>query len=225
MVATLADTGLADTGLTDTGLTDTGLTDTGLTDTGLAGVVVLALPRGGVPVGYEVAAALGAPLDVIGVRKIGAPRQPELAVGAIASGGVTMIDDHLAAQIGVDRSALHEVVARERAELDRRERRYRSGRPAPDVRDRCVVVVDDGIATGSTMAAAVAALRRLGPAEVVAAAPVASRSACAHLGAAADRVVSASTPEPFHAVGLWYQDFTQTSDDEVVELLAAARRS
>jgi putative phosphoribosyl transferase len=191
-----------------------------------AGVVVLALPRGGVPVAYEVARALDAPLDVFVVRKLGLPGHEELAMGAIASGGVRVLDAHVLEMSHVPREAVEAVVAREVREIERREETYRRGRPAPPVRGRTVVLVDDGLATGSTMRAAVAAIRGLDAARVVVAVPVGSRVACDALREEADALVCLATPDPFRAVGLWYEDFDQTSDEEVCRLLdeAAAAR-
>jgi putative phosphoribosyl transferase len=190
--------------------------------------LVLALPRGGVPVGLEVAQALGAPLDVFLVRKLGVPGHRELAMGALASGGVRVLNPAVVDALGLPGAVLDAVAAREQAELERRARAYRGDRPPPDVRGRTVVLVDDGLATGSTMRAAAAALRRLGPARLVAAVPVAAPETCAALRADADvdAVVCAVTPARFLAVGVWYEDFAQTTDDEVRRLLrlAAQRR-
>ena len=183
-------------------------------------VLVLALPRGGVPVGYEVAEALGAPLDVFLVRKLGTPGQEELAMGAIASGGVRVLNDRVVGALRLSRTVIDRVEARERQELERREREYRAGRPPPDVRGKTVILVDDGLATGSTMRAAVAALRRLGPARVVVAVPVGASETCEEFAGEADETVCAHEPEPFFAVGAWYDDFSQTTDDEVRDLLA-----
>jgi predicted phosphoribosyltransferase len=183
-------------------------------------VVVLALPRGGVPVAAEIARALGAPLDVFLVRKLGVPGHPELAMGAIAEDGVQVLSDDLIADLGIPRAMIDQVVLRERLELERRDQLYRGGRSRPDVRNRMVILVDDGLATGSTMEAALRALRRLDPAKIVVAAPVGASDTCARLRRSADDVVCAETPEPFQAVGLWYDEFTQTTDEEVRELLA-----
>src|SRR5689334_9095180 len=183
-------------------------------------VVVLALPRGGVPVGFEVAEALGAPLDVFLVRKLGVPGHEELAMGAIASGGVRVVNDRVVGPLGVTREAMDAAEAEERLELERRERAYRDDRPPLDVRGKIAILVDDGLATGSTMRAAVVALRRLGPARVVVAVPVGAPDTCAELEAEADEVLCALEPEPFFGVGMWYEDFSQTTDDEVRELLA-----
>ncbi|MBI3973051.1 MAG: phosphoribosyltransferase [Chloroflexi bacterium] len=187
-------------------------------------VTVLALPRGGVPVAYEVARALQAPLDVFLVRKLGVPGQEELAMGAIATGGVRVLNDDVVQALRIPDDVLDRVAARESQELARREVAYRGDRPLPDVRDRTVILVDDGLATGSTMRAAAAAVRRLGPAQVVVAVPVASRDTCEDFRHEVDKIVCAATPEPFFGVGLWYEDFSQTTDDEVRDLLARAAR-
>jgi putative phosphoribosyl transferase len=185
-------------------------------------VLVLALPRGGVPVGFEVARALGAPLDVFVVRKLGLPWQEELAIGALASGGVRVLDLDLIRVAGVSDEQLERITATEQLELERRERLYRGDRPFPDLTGKTVLLVDDALATGSTMKAAVAALREEGPARVVVAVPVGSPDTCGLLGEIADDVVCAETPEPFRAVSLWYDDFSQTTDDEVHELIVQA---
>jgi predicted phosphoribosyltransferase len=182
-------------------------------------VIVLALPRGGVPVAYEVARALGAPLDVFVVRKLGVPGYEELAMGAVATGGVRVLNDQLVNRLGIPDHLIDAVAAREQQELARRERLYRSGRPPLDVRNRTVILVDDGLATGATMHAAIAALRQLHPARIVVAVPTASPETCEEMRAEVDDVICAITPEPFHAVGRWYQDFSQTTDEEVQDLL------
>lgn len=182
--------------------------------------LVLGLPRGGVPVASEVAAAIGGELDVIVVRKLGAPMQPELAMGAIASGGVEVLSDRILSMLGVDDETLARIVERESAELDRRERAYRGERPPLDVSGRDVVLVDDGMATGSTMLAAVQAVRKMGAGRVVVAVPTAAAETVADIRREADEVVCLDTPSPFMAVGYWYADFGQTSDAEVRELLA-----
>lgn len=182
-------------------------------------VTVLALPRGGVPVGYEVARALRAPLDVFVVRKLGVPGYDEVAMGAIATGGVRVLNDDLIERAAIPTYVIDAVAERERAELMRRERLYRGGRPPPEVRGRTVILVDDGLATGATMMAAIEALRKLDPARIVVAVPTASREACEEMRRQADEVICARTPEPFRAVGRWYEDFSQTSDAEVRELL------
>src|SRR3982075_319563 len=183
-------------------------------------VLVRALPRGGVPVGYEVARALGAPLDVFVVRKLGVPGYEELAMGAVATGGVLVLNDQLVERLGIPQHIIDAVAARERQELARRERLYRSGRPPLDVRGRPVILVDDGLATGATMHAAIQALRQQNPARIVVAVPTASPETCEEMRARADDVICGITPEPFDAVGRWYRDFSQTTDEEVGFLLA-----
>ena len=187
---------------------------------GKEGILVLGLPRGGVPVAYEVAEALGAPLDVFLVRKLGVPGHEELAMGAIATGGVRVMNDEVMQMLRVPAHAVDAVAQREQRELERREDAYREGRPAPDVRGRTVILVDDGLATGSTMRAAVRALRAEGAGELVVAVPVAAAETCDSFRGEVDRIVCARTPDPFMAVGLWYRDFGQTTDAEVRELLA-----
>ncbi len=182
-------------------------------------VLVLGLPRGGVPVAAEVARALGAPVDVFLVRKLGVPGQEELGFGAIAQGGVRVLNDDLVDELGLPTAVVDRVARREQEELDRRDALYRNGRPFPSVRDRVVIIVDDGLATGATMEAAVTALRRLSPARVVVASPVGARETCARLTRVADEVVCAAMPEGFAAVGQWYEDFTQTTDEQVRALL------
>lgn len=183
--------------------------------------MVLALPRGGVPVAYEVARALNLPMDVFMVRKLGAPGHEEFAMGAIASGGVRFIDDESVKALRVSDTALDEIVKREERELERRERLYRGNRPPISVRGKTVIIVDDGLATGSTMRSAVTAIRRLDPKDVVVAVPVCAPLTCDELQRDVDVwCVCAYAPEPFVAVGLWYEDFEQTSDEEVERLLA-----
>jgi putative phosphoribosyl transferase len=191
---------------------------------GRGDVTVLALPRGGVPVGFEIASALAAPLDVFVVRKLGVPGQEEVAMGALASGGVIVVDQAIVRALGISQGTFDTVLAIERQELARRERTYRGGRPPLDVRDRLVVLVDDGLATGTTMRAAIAGMRQLHPRELVVAVPVAAPSVCDELGGRVDHMICAATPEQLHAVGLWYADFSQTSDEEVRDLLAEAAR-
>jgi predicted phosphoribosyltransferase len=183
------------------------------------GLIVLGLPRGGVPVAAEVAKALGAPLDVFIVRKLGVPGYRELAMGAIASGGIRVLNREVIEMLGISERSIAAVVSEETAEVERREREYRGPRAFPDLHNATVILVDDGVATGSTMMAGVAALRRLGPATLVAAAPVMSQQAQASLARAADACECVLTPEPFHGVGMWYQDFGQTTDEEVRNLL------
>ena len=183
-------------------------------------VVVLALPRGGVPVGYEVARSIGAPLDVLVVRKLGTPGHEELAMGAIASGDVTLRNADVLAGARVDESAFEEVVERERAELGRRERTFRGEPQGPEVSGRAVIVVDDGVATGSTMKAALEAVRYLDPAEVVMAVPVGSPEVCEEMRSLVDEVVCLRTPHPLYSVGTWYLEFSQTTDAEVIDLMS-----
>jgi len=185
-------------------------------------VLVLGLPRGGVPVAYEVARGLEAPLDVFIVRKLGVPGHEELAMGAVATGGVRVLNAALVGGLGIPADVIAAVTARERQEVARRERLYRGERPPPDVRGRTVILVDDGLATGASMHAAVAALRAQRPAGIVVAVPIAPVESCQALRGEVDDVVCAVTPEPFHAVGLWYEDFEQTTDEEVEALLARA---
>lgn len=182
-------------------------------------VLVLALPRGGVPVGFELARALRAPMDVFVVRKLGVPGHEELAMGAVASGGVRVLNEDVVDGLQISMEAIERVAKIERDELERRERLYRNGRPAPDVKGREVIVVDDGLATGSTMRAAVIALRKLGPSRIVVAVPTAAPSTLLEFQSLADECVSVIAPEPFRAVGLWYDDFSQTTDAEVRDLL------
>ncbi len=184
-------------------------------------VLVLALPRGGVPVGYELAKALRVPLDVFVVRKLGLPGHEELAMGAIAPGGIRILNAEVVRHLGISERVISAVAAEEQKELERREQMYRDGRPAPAVQGRTVILVDDGLATGSTMRAAVAAVRQQRPAKIVVAVPVAAASTCEELKQEVDRIVCDLTPEPFHGVGEWYEDFSQTTDEEVRELLHA----
>ncbi len=187
-------------------------------------LVVLGLPRGGVPVAYEIAMALGAPLDVFIVRKLGVPGHEELAMGAIATGHVRVLNDEVVREARITPEVIDAVAATEGRELQRRERAYRGSRPEPAVRDRTVILVDDGLATGSTMRAAVEAMRKLGPRELIVAVPVAAESTCRTFRGDVDRIVCMETPEPFYAIGLWYEDFAPTTDEEVRSLLAQAVR-
>ena len=189
---------------------------------GRPGLLVLAVPRGGVPFAHEFAVTLGAPLDVLVVRKLGAPADEELAIGAVASGGVRWLNPDLLAVLHVTPAQLEAVTARERAELARREQRYRGNAPFPDLRTRTVLLVDDGLATGATMQAAIARARALGARELLVAVPVASMEAAATIRSAVDRLVTLATPAPFGGVGRWYLDFPQTSDAEVIALLRHA---
>jgi predicted phosphoribosyltransferase len=187
-------------------------------------VIVLALPRGGVPVAYEVARALNMPLDVFLVRKLGVPGQEELAMGAVASGGVGVLNEDVVRMLRIPQNVIQRAARAELEELSRRDRAYRGDRPPPDVRGKTVILVDDGLATGSTMRAAAEALKRLGPARIIIAVPTAARETCEQFRRVVDDVVCVTTPDPFHAVGMWYEDFSQTSDEEVRDLLARAQR-
>jgi len=190
---------------------------------GRSDVLVLALPRGGVPVAYEVAKELRAPLDLFLVRKLGMPGHEEYAMGAIASGGVRVLNDRIVNQ-GIPADVIDRVTRQELQELERRERAYRGNRLPPEIRGRTVILVDDGLATGSTMRAAAAALRRLGPKKIVVAVPVAAPETCDEFRSEVDEIVCGETPTPFQAVGLWYDDFSQTTDEEVRDLLERAAR-
>lgn len=185
-------------------------------------VIVLALPRGGVPVAFEVATALNAPMDVFTVRKLGLPGNEELAMGAVASGGVRIVNEEVVRMYRVPGSSIDEAARRELLELERRERAYRGGRSIPELSNRTVILVDDGIATGTTMRAAVIALRRYKPAHIAIAVPTGPPDICEEFRKDTDQVICATTPEPFWAVGAWYEDFTQTPDQEVRRLLDEA---
>lgn len=187
-------------------------------------VIVLALPRGGVPVGYEVSRALHVPLDIFIVRKLGLPGQEELAIGAIASGGIRVLNEDILRMLPLPSELIERVAQRELQELQRRERLYRGDRPPPDVRDRTVILVDDGLATGASMRAAVQALRAQNPKRIVVAVPTAAPEACEAFEKEVDEVVCAITPEPFLGVGRWYEDFSQTTDEGVRLFLEDARR-
>jgi len=186
-------------------------------------VIVLALPRGGVPVGYEVAKALHAPLDVFIVRKVGVPGHEELAMGAIASGGVKVVNQDVLDMLRLPQAMFEAAARKELLEVERREREYRGNRPRPDLKDKTVILVDDGLATGSTMLAAVRAVALMGAERIVVAVPVAAVETCDAFRSEVDDVICAITPQPFHAVGIWYENFEQTSDEEVRRLLAKAR--
>jgi putative phosphoribosyl transferase len=192
---------------------------------GLPNVIVLALPRGGVPVAYEIVQSIKAPLDLLIVRKLGLPGEEELAIGAIASGGIRILNEDVIQVMGVDQSTIDRVIERETAELQRRERQYRGDRPAPDLRDRAVILVDDGLATGASMLAAVRAVRTRNPAQIVVAIPTASTQAIYLLRQEVDEVLFVMAPEPFEGVGKWYGDFTQTTDQEVKLLLEVGNQS
>jgi putative phosphoribosyl transferase len=185
-------------------------------------ILVLGLPRGGAPVAYEVATALNAPLDIFVVRKLGVPGHEELAMGALATGGARTLNRDVIQYLRIPDEVVDAVAEREERELERRERLYRGDRPAHSPRDRITILVDDGLATGSSMRAAVRATRQRQPASIIVAIPVAASETCDDLSAEADEVVCLYTPEPFYAVGLWYEDFSQTTDEEVRELLAKA---
>jgi len=182
-------------------------------------VIILALPRGGVPVAFEIATALAVPLDVIIVRKLGLPGYEELAMGAIASGGTVFFNEALLNQLNLNRLSIQNVVEKEREELLRREQLYRGNRPFPNLKEKIVILVDDGIATGSTMMAAIEAIRNHKPKSIIIAVPVAAYSTCEELAPLVERIVCPLKPIDFYAVGLWYENFPQTSDDEVIELL------
>ena len=186
-------------------------------------VIVLALPRGGVPVAFEVAKALHTPLDIFLVRKLGVPGHEELAMGAIASGGVRVLNDSTVEYLDIPKGVIDSITATELKELERRERLYRGDRPEPDVQRKTVILIDDGLATGSTMRAAASALRRKGPEKIVVAVPVSAPQTCDEYRMGVDEVICAVTPEPFYGVGQWYWDFSQTTDDEVQTLLEQAR--
>jgi len=188
-------------------------------------VLVLALPRGGVPVAYEVAKRLNAPLDVFLVRKLGVPGHEELAMGAIASGGTRVLNQDVVGPLRIGEETIEDVARIEQIELERREREYRGSRQISSVAGRTVILIDDGLATGATMRAAVAALRQQEPKELIVAVPVSSPETCAELRDEADEVVCAVTPRPFYGVGMWYMDFSQTTDEEVRDLLRSGRPS
>jgi putative phosphoribosyl transferase len=183
-------------------------------------VWVLGLPRGGVPVAYEIAQALNLPLDICLVRKLGVPGQPELAMGAIAPDDIMVLNHEILKSIGISRPALQQVIEDEKQELERRDRAYRGNCPEPDVQGKTAILVDDGIATGSTLRAAIATLRQKNPKEIVVAVPVAPVSTCESLRAIVDKIICLSMPEPLISIGMWYFDFSQTSDQEVRHLLA-----
>ena len=187
--------------------------------------IVLGLPRGGVPVAYEVARELSLPLDVFVVRKLGVPGYEELGMGAIASGNVSVLNQEVLRAIPNPEASLEKVMAQERTELERRETEYRQGQPFPVLRDRIVILVDDGLATGATMRAAIVALKKHGVAKIIVAVPVGAPETCRELAAAAYEVICLFTPEAFHGVGQFYDDFSQTTDDQVRELLAKAREA
>jgi putative phosphoribosyl transferase len=187
-------------------------------------VIVLALPRGGVPVAYEVARELNAPLDIFIVRKLGLPGHEELAIGAIASGGIRVLNHDIIRALNIPKEMINIVAERELKELQRREHNYRGDHPLPEVRDRTVILIDDGLATGASMRAAVAGLRAQHPARIIVAVPTASRETCEAFEFEVDEIVCAITPEPFYGVGRWYEDFSQTTDEEVRSFLQEANQ-
>jgi len=191
---------------------------------GRSDVNVLALPRGGVPVAYEVALALGAPLDIFIVRKLGLPGHEELAIGAIASGGVRVLNNDIVQALNIPQRVIDAIAQGELKELERRERAYRGDRPAPEVRGRTVILIDDGLATGASMRAAVAGMRAQNPARIVVAVPTAAPETCEKIQPQVDEIVCVMTPQPFYGVGRWYEDFSQTTDEEVGMLLEEANR-
>ncbi|MEH1836985.1 MAG: phosphoribosyltransferase [Nostoc sp.] len=188
-------------------------------------VLVLGLPRGGVPVAFEVAKALNAPLDILVVRKLGVPNQEELAMGAIASGGVRIVNKYIISLVKISDEVIARVAMQEERELKRREQLYRGNRPLKNLQGRTVILVDDGLATGATMSAAVVAVRKQQPTQIVIAVPVAAPETCQELETKVDKIACVSTPSPFYSVGLWYEDFPQTTDEEVRDLLAKAARN
>jgi len=192
---------------------------------GRPGVLILVLPRGGVPVAFEIARRLRAPLDVLVVRKLGLPGPEELAMGTIASDGVRVLNDEVVMALRIPDHVIDRIAAREQAELERREQVYRGGRPAPVLRDQTVILVDDGLATGTTMRAAIAAVRAQRPAKLLVAVPIAAVESLRALRPLVDALVCVRAPEPFYAIGLWYTDFTQTSDADVCALLERAGRA
>lgn len=186
--------------------------------------VVLALPRGGINVAFEVAKALNLPLDVVVVRKLGVPDQPELAMGAIASGGVRVLNQQLMRQAQISNERIESVAQQEVKELMRQERLYRNGRPPVDLEHKTVILIDDGLATGATMRAAITAIREQKPQQIIIAVPVATPSMCQELESEVDEIICLKTPEPFISVGTWYDDFSQTTDEEVIQLLSRAKK-
>ncbi|MBW4561113.1 MAG: phosphoribosyltransferase [Mojavia pulchra JT2-VF2] len=185
-------------------------------------VLLLALPRGGVPVAFEIAKALNVPLDVLVVRKLGVPNQEELAMGAIASGGVQILNEDIVRQLNISDATIETVATKEQKELERREQLYRGNRPFPELQGKTIILVDDGLATGATMWAAIQAVRKHQPARIVVAVPVAASQTCEDFAGEVDEVVCITSPSPFYSVGLWYEQFPQTTDDEVRDLLAKA---
>jgi putative phosphoribosyl transferase len=192
---------------------------------GVPGTIVLGLPRGGIPVAFQIARAIGAPLDVFVVRKLGTPGQRELAMGAIATGGVRVLNEEVVRGLGIPSEVIDRAAAEEQEELKRREFAYRGSYSEPEVSGKTVILVDDGVATGSTMRAAIRALKTQNPARLIVAVPTAAGSTYRELRSTVDEFIALTTPEPFYAVGAWYREFEQTSDEEVTELLERARRN
>lgn len=186
-------------------------------------VIILALPRGGVPVAYEVAKKLEVPMDVFLVRKLGVPGQEELAMGAIASGGIEVLNRDIVQSLGISRSTIDKVAEKEHSELERREKYYRGDRPKPEIKGKHVILIDDGLATGASMKSAVRAVRSWNPVEVIVAVPTSAPDTCELFEHEADKIICLSTPEPFYGVGAWYEDFSQTTDEEVSDLLERAK--
>ncbi len=187
--------------------------------TGRSDILILALPRGGVPVAYEVAKALFAPMDLWLVRKLGVPGQEELALGALAGKNIRVLNYDIIDFLNIDETVIDTIVAREQAELERRNRLYRQGKPPPAIEGKTIIIIDDGLATGATMRVAISSLRQAGAARIIAAVPVGAASTCDKIEEEADQLICLHTPEPFYGVGQWYNDFSQTSDDEVLALL------
>lgn len=187
--------------------------------TGRSDILILALPRGGVPVAYEVAKALSAPMDLWLVRKLGVPGQEELALGALVGKNIRVLNYDIIDLLNIDETVIDTIVAREQAELERRNRLYRQGKPPPAIEGKTIIIIDDGLATGATMRVAISSLRQAGAARIIAAVPVGAASTCDKIEEEADELICLHTPEPFYGVGQWYNDFSQTSDDEVRALL------
>lgn len=190
----------------------------------LQNAIVLALPRGGVPVAFEIARALSLPMDVFIVRKLGVPSHPELAMGAIASGGTVVFNERILRELNIDEVSINPILQTERAELDRREELYRGKQPYPTLANKTIILVDDGIATGATMRVAIKTLKKYNPAQIIVATPVATHITCTEIAELVEKIICPIQPTHFNAVGVWYDDFSQTSDDEVMEILAKSKR-